>query len=356
MSQNLRALMNAIAQEGMRMDRAVAGIAASNMFSQLGDFLVEGAPSRNLKVSATNLIRDPQGFGDSSLWSTTLGTKVPIDGGVPTRWLRCMQFTTAGGGQGEILQQSSTLTPIAGTVWGYCFARVIAGASGNWNVYFEDALAGFQQFVNVGLGPTWRLLSFVVPGQAAGRQPRFRAHDFSGNAGNVIQLTGLTACGDFDPGEPFSGDLATTDKYFYGWLGGRSASSSARFGPYYDMTAVREREAGLDINPFGQTVAQRAQYLLLRKQARHHPYGQTFVDLITDLIQQDQPSFSSSGVRIVENFSNYAFSVQIAYNPSGVLADRVQRLIREIKPAHLALTGISWGTFQADVNKAGDPV
>jgi hypothetical protein len=343
--------MNSIALEGMRMDRAVDGLARSAMFSQLGDYLVEAAPTRNLKISATNLMPDPQGLGDGSNWAFANGTKVPIAGDVPARWLRYLQFTTTGSASNDIWQYSSPIN--GGSVWGYCFVRVV---SGSWNIFLEDNGGAFQKFVNVPAGGGWRLIALSATGVPAGRQVRWRLHSGTITTGDVAHITGATVCNDFDPGEPFSGDQARTDKYFYGWLGGRNASSSARFGPYYNMVAVREREAGLDINPAGQTIAQRAQYLLLRRQARHHPYGQTFVDLITDLIQQDEPSFGSSGVRIVENFANYSFSVQIAYNPSGVLADRVQRLIKEVKPAHLALTGISWGTFQADVNKAGDPV
>ena len=74
--------------------------------------------------------------------------------------------------------------------------------------------------------------------------------------------------------------------------------------------------------------------------------------MIADMIATEDPSITRADVRVIENFAGQSFSVEIAYNPTGNLAARVQRLIEDVKPAALRLTSIVWGTFRADFGQA----
>ena len=346
--------MNAIALEGDRLERAAESIAEGAIYGRLSDLLVEGAPSQALKVSATNLVYDPQGLGDQSKWSAGGGTLAARDSGVPKPWLRQMVATWT---SGTLAPQVVFTADRSGTCWWYALVRTSA-TSGSLNVRLRENFGALNVVSNVAvpLSSGWTLVKGSGP-VTLGQAYRIEASIATpGPAGAELALTGATACTDADPGEPFSGDFPVTAGYGYLWRGGRNAGPSERRGPYFDLLSLREQEAGLNVNPAGLTVDQRSAYLLLRKQARHHPYGETFINLIVALVQQENPNFTAAGVRVVEDFRHYAFSVQIAYSPSGVLADRITRLIGEIQPCHLKLTGISWGTFQADVNKAGDPV
>jgi hypothetical protein len=178
-------------------------------------------------------------------------------------------------------------------------------------------------------------------------------------AGEVIKVTGVTVCFDGDPGIPFDGDVPDFQKhpeeayavtnYAYTWVGPRGASLSVAHGRSYDMLALAERQAQLDTAPFGQSIEQRRAYLQARYEARHRPWGATFVALLVDLIRQDSPSFGAENVRVREFYSNRSFWLEIDYSPTAVMAARVERLAKEIKPTHLALEGpsgpIVWGSF-----------
>jgi hypothetical protein len=164
-----------------------------------------------------------------------------------------------------------------------------------------------------------------------------------------------------DP-EPFSGDLATTDHYAYAWAGARHHSRSRRYGDHFNLLAMREQEAGFSVDPAGMTHAQRQTYVLARWQARRKPWGTTFTRLIAIVIAsetgEDIDEIQAS-IRVIEDFAHYSFKVEIPYSPVGVLTDRIKRLIEGIHPGHLNInvdTDIVWGSFRADISKAGEPV
>jgi hypothetical protein len=171
------------------------------------------------------------------------------------------------------------------------------------------------------------------------------------SSGQKIRMTGLTVCYDGDPGEPFSGDNADNVSAAYGWAAARAASASLRYGPSYDLLAIAEQQDQLDIQPLGQSVLQRQTYLLERFEARHNPYGSTFVQLIADLIRTDAPAFTVANVRVFEDYANYSFSLEIDYSPDALMAARVERLVRETMPSHLSLTSISWGSWILDTSR-----
>ena len=164
-----------------------------------------------------------------------------------------------------------------------------------------------------------------------------------------------------DP-EPFTGDLATTDQYTYDWAGARHSSRSRRYGRHFNLLAQREREAGFSVDPVGMSHAQRATYVLSRWQARHRPWAETFTRLIAIVIQSGTGADLESieeNLRVVEDIPSYSFTVEVPYSPSGVLAERIRKLVADIHPAHLNInldTAIIWGSFEADISKAGDPV
>jgi hypothetical protein len=192
-------------------------------------------------------------------------------------------------------------------------------------------------------------------------------------AGKMAFMTGATVvAGSFaahrheptgvpDP-EPFSGDLATTDRYTYDWAGARHHSRSRRYGDHFNLLAMREQEAGFSVDPGGMSHAQRQTYVLARWQARRKPWATTFVRLIAIVISsetgEDVEEIELS-IRVIEDFAHYSFKLEIPYSPVGVLTDRIKRLVEDIHPAHLNIdvdTDITWGSFRADISKAGEPV
>lgn len=164
-----------------------------------------------------------------------------------------------------------------------------------------------------------------------------------------------------DP-EPFSGDLETTRRYTYAWRGARNQSRSRRYGNHLNLLALREQEAGFSVDPEGMTHAQRQTYVLARWHARRKPWQTIFVHLIAMVIQSETggslPEIEGA-IRIIEDFSHYAFKVEIPYSATGVLTDRIKRLVEAIHPAHLNIdvdSDIVWGSFRADISKAGETV
>lgn len=165
--------------------------------------------------------------------------------------------------------------------------------------------------------------------------------------------------GQPDP-EPFGGDLATTDQYAYDWAGARHHSRSRRFGRAFPLQNLREQEANFSVEPEGLTHAQRQTYLLARWQARRKPWASTFTHLIAVVIASDTGESVENiedAIRVIEDFEHYSFKVELPYSETGVVADRIKRLIEGIKPAHLNVnvsTGITWGTFRTDISKTDE--
>jgi hypothetical protein len=180
-------------------------------------------------------------------------------------------------------------------------------------------------------------------------------------AGSWLEMTGVTLVQGTDPGWPFSGDFPVTPRHAFGWKAGRFQSPSLRYGPLFDLMQLREMEADFSVAPQGMTLAQRQQYLLARWAAHRKPYGSVFKELITQLIQADDPTFTQEQVRVREDYSERTLRVEVDYAPSGVLTDRMRKLIRDIKPAGLNIDAeeegpIVFGQFLADISAAGDPV
>jgi hypothetical protein len=174
----------------------------------------------------------------------------------------------------------------------------------------------------------------------------------------------VTICRDGDPSEPFSGDSPDAQKdpnaddledpddianvlgnHAYTWVGPRANSQSIQCGRQLDALAVAEAEAHLDTAPLGQSVAVRRAYLQLRHEARHRPWGETYIELLAALIRTEQPEFRPRFIRVIENIRERSFALEIHGSAPAVLEARVKRLAGEIQPAHLALESITWGNF-----------
>lgn len=178
----------------------------------------------------------------------------------------------------------------------------------------------------------------------------------SAAGGTWAQMTAVTVVKGMDPGEPFYGDCSG-DRYGYGWRGGRFESPSVRYAPTIDLMALREAQADFSVAPVDMTYDQRQAYLLARWRAHGQPYGSVFKDLIAELIELEDPSFTVEDIRVIEGYSARTLQVIIAYSPDGVLANRIVKLIKDIKPGGLNMTApdaIVFGGFIAGVNQAGD--
>lgn len=355
MSFVLRAVLNAIALESERIRGTMAAITEQAAPNRTG-LLNLALPSPFAEPTATNLITDPQGLGAGTAWAVTNGTRGVADGSTPTRWSRSVFVESDGAGASRI---GATFTPqITGTHTLLLLARTEGSYSGTVSAQVRSGtISGTLTAGSTALaGPFgWTLFQFTASLTAATTYALLGGWSTTPTAGTRLHVTGLTASfGTLE--EAFSGDFDDTENYTYRWRAARNGSPSVRHGRDVDLVALREEEAALDVRPEGLTVEQRRDYLVKRRQARHHGDAQTFRALIAALIQTDNPSFTVAGVRIDEDIDDYSFKVQISYAPTGKLATRVEHLIEDIKPAHLALTGITWGAFQAGVNQAGQAV
>ena len=163
---------------------------------------------------------------------------------------------------------------------------------------------------------------------------------------------------DLDPRGPFNGSMEAEDDFGYAWSGAAHGSPSVRIPREVDMLALREREAGVDAVAVDLSVDQRRTFLVARRKARNHGSGEGFVTLIGDLIRTEDPSFQDTSIRVIEDYASGSMNVVIGYSPTGLMRDRVVRLIGEIKPSGLGFdeNSITWGTFRAGISKAGDAV
>lgn len=161
-------------------------------------------------------------------------------------------------------------------------------------------------------------------------------------ADDRLTLTGCTLAQGGDPGGPFCGTTPWVQAAAFAWDGAPDGSASRLHTTELDAIALREAEAGLDVDPAGLTDDQRVLYLIKRRQARHQGGAKTLVDLIVALIQTEDPGFTSAQVRIVREYETRTFSVQIVnYNTSRVLAERVQRLVEQLHPLAMNFGGVN---------------
>jgi hypothetical protein len=348
MSTTLRAILNSMAQEEQRIRQqsdaiaAMASLAQASLMPLYGNpALPNGDPRPGTVVQATNEVLDPQGLQGvgSSSWSVTGGALLPIDI-APEGWIRTMALVAAGGAIGTITAHAGAALAAAGPAWAY--ALVSSDVAGT--IRLKGVTSGTSyETRSVIAGAGWTLYVFSTPAAVAEGLEIVLASSANMTAGQRLRMTGVTVCYDADPGEPFSGDSLAENAY--AWQGPRSASRSIRYGTEIDIVAMLEQQAQLDVKPSGQSPLQRRAYMLQRFKARHRPYGSTFIELIAGFIQFDNPSFTTAGVRVVENFAEYSFSLEIDYSPTALLGERVARLVAEIQPCHLAHTATAFGNF-----------
>lgn len=351
MSWLLRGITNAVALEVTRIREAMGEIAIRKARANAGALVLRGAPSSIGTVDARNLFIDPQALGvaanDGVLVAATLSRVDASEGGVlPAGWGRYLQIRT------DAAAGSYKTAPVkarrSGEGWWYLFVTATAPAV----VQVLGPEEAVEASAPVAATDGWVLLGGPLALVAGGT---YRLRLEAAAAETVVGATGITiAEADEDPGAPFSGDSAETARYAFRWEGARNDSPSLRHGPSFDLLARMEATSGLDVAPAGLSEEQRAAWLLGRSQARNHPYGQTVIELLTELIQTEDPSFSSEGVRVVQDFVAQTVEVQIAYDPQGALAGRIQRLLSEIIPCHLRLTGVSFSAFQAGISAADE--
>jgi hypothetical protein len=360
MSYVSRMVMQTIALEAERFRDAVEDASGLLMpYWSNEELQLRGTPSSAAEVDATNLMVDPFGRGGSwgSYWAATNGTlsQVQVTDLTYHQYAVRADVTAT---PGALSVRAIFDLAEAGDYWWYAFAKS-NGASCTCRL---RRVAG-----NVTIGSSTTLTGSIegwvmIGGDAAITTTGSHEIELTKGttaAGQWVQMTAPTICLGTDPGGPFTGDSPVSSNYAYSWSGPRWNSTSRRHRGALDVMALMEREHGLSIKPSGTTLAQRQAYLRSRHQARRQPWGSTFKDLIVKLIQADDPTFTASGVRVAEDWSDYSFQVEIAYAPTGVLVDRVKQLIVDTKPAHLKFdpeTDITWGSFIVGVNEAGDPL
>jgi hypothetical protein len=210
----------------------------------------------------------------------------------------------------------------------------------------------------------WHLLRFQI-GPQFGKRVRVVLEANPLARGAQLRMTGVTVCLAHDPGEPFSGDTPDYQKdpsspafarrnYAYSWEGPRGFSYSLRHERAFDMLRLFEEQAEIDVSPLELMVAQRRAFLQARFKARHRPYEETFIALLVFLLEQELPGVGLQAVRVVNNYSDYSMEVQITFPASGKMEARVERLIEEIKPAHIAVelsVPPSGGGFRVSTDK-----
>lgn len=368
MSRIFRAMMNALAHESQLLDNAVRDVSALTLPANLFDpsrseaeqgLPVEGTPTTLNIVEVENLVLDPVGHGPafSDLWTITGAASSPLTPTDLPRHRYAVQLVADGG---DVDVSIDVALPEDGIYYWYVLVRSDHLDAGNYARLRQNfGSHAASTFAMVGSLASWTL-AYGLLGTVAGAH-QLQLHIESAPADSISAITAATVCAD-DPGEAFHGDMATTRTGAYSWQGARGNSVSRRHGQLFDFLALHEQEHEIGVHPEGLGTYQRQVYLQQRLQARHKPWGETFVALILDVLRSDPgvpDDFSATNVRVLEDHPNYAFTVQINYNPTGALVERIKRLVADIKPAHLICdpdTDIIWGTFRADISAAGDPL
>lgn len=362
MSQMARAVLNAFAAETDRISRSAQAITTTSIPSEYGVVPLEATPSPRGVIDATNIITDPVFAGSTGNWATSGATldTVPISD-LP-RYSSAARATTTTNGTASILYVSF-VAPITASFYWYAYIKTTATGTTDSTYITEVAdTSGAGVGTPTSLRPTagggWMRagdLSKLTAGTTY--RLRTRTTPAASVAGDQLYMTGATVCATMNPGEAFYGGMDYTDQNLYGWSGPANNSSSVRYSQSLDMLGMRENERRLSVAPPGLSFAQRQQYILGRIQARHQPYGSTFVNLLVDMVKTEDPSFTASRVRVIENFADYSVVVNVNYNPSGNLRNRLERLIQDAKPAHLKFntnTDVIYGNFRAGISAAGD--
>jgi hypothetical protein len=370
-SRALKTMLNATALEHQRVLSCAAQIAALTPISELGVLEVVSANTL-CRVDCVNRIIDPEGAGGLTNWFATDGSIARVAGGTPPGWNTLnpgyVAYTSAAGtgafGATTDGADATVDSFAAGTTFWVClfaygpapatlqvlgagsmelYAQTPLDAGGGWGMYELSGVCTVQEGLTVQLVPTGDDLA------------------------QVFGMTGMTLVVEKDPGGPFSGDTqpaAFEQAFAYAWEGDqtysatgvRNHSRSDRFGTQYDLVALAEAQSGLSLAPLGLTEAQRQLFLQQRFSSRGIPWSSKLIQLIVELIQTENSSFTTSEVVIEVDAANRSYSVSINYSPDGALYQRLLTLIEGEVPAHLARQQLISGAFQAGISVAGDPV
>lgn len=202
----------------------------------------------------------------------------------------------------------------------------------------------------------WVLVGGPLKVQASGKYRVLAESQAAMADGGSLAIAGATLAQGVDPQGPFSGATPAAGRYAYSWRGAAHGSPSQRHSGRYDLVSLREQEAGLDAAPQGMTIEQRRSFLLHWRQARNHASAQAFVGLILEMLRVDNPSTPDDAVVLRQNYENQSFSLFIDYSPTGLMAQRVSRLVELIQPAPLGLDAISYSGFRAGYGRAGEAI
>jgi hypothetical protein len=334
-----------IASEADRILDSGYDLVTKSIPSNLDVVNMRGTPSPANLIDRVSLVTDPEALGNLSTWGAINGKFAVDQSNLPGAMQGSGRVIADGTEDGAVTMAFTT--QVGGQAFFYAYARVDADVNFPELVLSYGSTTVGSVFLSPLLAGQWQLLRIPITTPAATTITAFLGSSGAPPAGTVLRMTGLTYVEGADPLGPFTGDDATTASYAYGWQGGRHGSSSLRYGQQLDLPSLMEIAHSLDVAPVGWSVAQRAAYLVLRLAARHHPYKSTFASLIAQLVATEQPTFNVSQVQINENFANRSFTVTISHDPSGILYQRLLRLIADIQPLHLRFGGLLTGEFRA---------
>ena len=344
-----RAMANVSAGTGQPIGLRVAALALDSLEAQPKLTAPATLPTATLTLDSTAIL-PPSGT------VYVAGQLVTYTGRTSTTLTGCT------GGTGAVAV-GAPVSEMLETCWWYA----LVSSDIPFKVALAQPFSPYSRYGEVTLGAT---AGWLLVGGAAQLQPGaayeilIESQSSSPAAGTKVAMTGATVAQGADPGGPFSGgnparsDAATTEvpqrkSVHFAWDGAAQGSRSRMHTTTLDVIALREAEAGLDINPVGLSDAQRALYLLKRRQARHNGGASSLVDLIVALIQTEDPTFTASRVKIVRDYGNRTFSVQIVnYNTTRVLAERVERMINSLRPLAMNFVGVSIGWPIAELEAA----
>jgi hypothetical protein len=350
-SRSLAALLDGLGHsiDALRTDAEnISGLAVPSNYGMLTK--AGGVPNTLAEVDARNIVADPSGLGHT--WAGTNSALTPVAG--PGAWPNAVRATSLTNAPMNV--RAPFIPEQAGIHYWYAIARknsattmsvgvipnigpainvvLMVNAPDGWTLYRGSATltAGAPYWVST-IPPT-----AVAPGDTA-------------------DLTGVTVVYGDDPGEPFSGDSRRSRRNAYSWEAGRNSSVSLRHGQTVDIIALRERLAGMDVQPVGLTPEQRVTVLLARRRARHHWSASAFIDMLVEIIQAEVPSFTADDIRLVQNFEAQSFKLLINYDPNGPLAKRIVRIVEATKPYPVRFENV-WEQpdtatgFRADISRA----
>jgi hypothetical protein len=358
----LKSVLNALALEEERVRRALRVGAYRMIPSAMLPQFIEASPSLRGDIDATNIVVDPQGLGAATTWSATGGELTFDDQDPPRGFSRSGGVLPAGGT--TVLVGTTFVAASTETHYWYALVRSTLGTAVTVRLINVGTAAVVGSVTLLGQGTGWQVVQGGAAELVEGTLYRVQAYSSLADGSTTtvasttarLWLSGVTVTPGIDPKGAFSGDSATTAQHAYSWQAGRNGSPSRRHTRYVDLLSDIEEEREFGIVPEGLTWDQRREYWIRRIQAYNKPYSEVLRDLLLLLIRTENPSATASSVRIIETVAEYRFRVEIGYAETGPLAQRLRQLIADVQPAHLELEDIVWGTFQADISEAGDPV